>query len=200
MAFRDLFRAGTYSTISCEYNKQIPLVHVRMQVWMDSTKTQLITELQYTLSGKVRYVEVKSIVDALPETPSHGDMYLISDNPTAELARHRGMVAAYDDRFSAEGNYVWAYMLPPEGECLYVQDRQIYLSRNDLSKNRTKADDGKPVLWIPAVAPFDKNMWDKWFDASKIGGMAPDGTPNNILRVVYEYLKTRPEFANAIDA
>lgn len=188
MALIGVIKPLTYSTVDCDYSKTRSYMQINVQVWEDSSKKVLLTELCYGLNGNKTNYEAESVITSLPKNPKVG-MYLVEETTDEVLYAHVGLIANYSDD-------TWAFNFPMEGESLpiYIKDRGTYLKRNIVTE---KGDSFHPV-WIEDPNEVDRNSFQKWFGMDKIGGVDEKGRPRDILRAAYEYLMSRSDFSEVV--
>jgi len=77
-----------------------------------------------------------------------------------------------------------------------VQEQTIYVvANNTYYRYQPKSNTPGDGSWNVSVDEFDSRVWEKWFSMEKL---TQEG--NNIYSQVYNYLKSRSDFAGVSDA
>jgi hypothetical protein len=178
MAFRNfLGMPNNYCVIVVDgYDKHNRSVMFKVRVYEDSTKKTVIAELPYDFS--VRSSEYLWAIDRLntpPASPEEGDTYLVGLSPTGAWTDRQNGVATYK-------NGKWKIVDHAAGNTLYLADTQEVLVRN------------KDMGWDIYDGGYDPDIWDSFFDVGLF-----DNVNYNLLKAMYVYVKTLPEFQGVID-
>ena len=173
---------GSYTVINIEaYNPQDNVISFNAVVYRDSTKKSKVTELRYQFKGleKINTIPNRGISSPLPLAPELGDKVLVGPNPSGDLA-------AYDHGtqltwLGEENSWIQTEKLI-EDEYFYIEEEDAY------------------AQWVGGEfyvlnSFFTSAIWATYFDLNII-----DQAGQTLLKSCYDYLKTLPEFANAVDA
>lgn len=181
MALGNFITANTYSTIHhIVYDKHTCMCSFVLRVYQNSTKQNVLTEIGYSLDGSYLTPEVLDKLSTSPISPSDGDRYLVEAGATGDWAGQDYYQAVWNAGTSSWDFQVADSIYYNSGDSKYYQC-SIYNSE-----------------LYEVTDYFDKRKWDTWMLVSVIGGNDA-GTDQNIVRRLYQYLKTRIEFTGVID-
>lgn len=183
MALANFIQPGTYSVVTISgYDKHNKFVSFNVDVYTDSTKTQLINSIKYILDDFNRAVVVKSRTIDDPniiDDPQDNDMYLVPDNAVGDWALRRGDIVFWSDFYGS-----WQLYTYTEDKHVQIEDEEgVFVKR----KNKQ---------WVTVTLPTKSTTWATYFDASLF-----DQEDYDLLKGIYKFLKNeRPEFAAVVDA
>jgi len=181
MALLNFIGPGTYSTVAIlNYDYGNKLINIEVKTYTDSTKeTHIATNIFHLEPNNSSCRKVKEVISAPPESPEVGDMYLVVDpDPNSMLANADGAILIYREGLRTAFEYL--------SEDICICDE----STGD--KFLTRADGSRELA--PNYAVIDEDTWD-----SICGVSAINGDQSDIMKCVYEYLKTLPIFSDVVD-
>lgn len=220
MALRNFFFNGSYGVVdNVLYSKQQCSVRFDFVLFENETKKTEVRRIPYQLVAKRDVAKAFSFVNALPESPNEGDTVVIdfgnyttirneylafektrvkppevvrneNDQITnqAELDEYQQYIATFDrlkehNKRLATWDGVaeqWQYIQPAEN-ALIKCDNTRYVFRDN--------------SWVQVNDVFDEDTFEEHFGLPKM-----NGDNKNIIAITYNWLKTRPESANTVDA
>jgi len=176
MALGNVLVSGSYTIIKkVSFDKHAKEVSIAAVTYNSSLKTTalILFDIKVSCDTSSQCEVISKEAATPPVTPTLGDRYLIPSGATGAWAGKDGKVLYWSTANE------WEEL--PETVCVLVTDEdKLYF----------KSDAG----WIFDPSRLTAADFDTWFSVSAVGG-----ADNNILKRCYEYLKSRPEFANATD-
>lgn len=192
MALLNALKAGTYSTVRVtRYNKHGKEKELRfiVDIYEDDTKNKLITSIEKVIDD-IRVDETRADWGSndAPANPSLGDRVTVGLAPTGDFAnRNAGTILEWSANAVLDAN----------GDPVDGWSEVGKVSTNAVirveSENKTYlVTDGVYEELVGWVGPIE---WDLYFNVSSYSQ-----ANKNLITGIYDYLKTTPEFANAIDS
>lgn len=172
MALLNFLTNGSYSVISnIFYNKQSRFIDLQVDIFSDSSKESLLVSVPYRIDGKILYGDVNGISNIPPESSSEGNCWAVTGEATGVWTGYEGFLMIYE-------NESWSSRAVEDGHTVKNEnDSKIYIKTSN--------------NWVEHTSTIDSVTWDTYFSVDAISG-----SNNNLIKQIYEWLKTRPEFSN----
>jgi hypothetical protein len=181
MAFGNILMNGSYAVVTVrQYDKHNRSVAFDLTIYADNRKKEIITSIPYNMYY-FNNVDVKAIRSTPPSNPEVGDAFLVAPDAQGqdwELNTHQRA------EYLGNGNWSFTSAMSP--------DRPVFVE--EVGKyHRFNHDDIQNLHWEPFNG-WGYREWNKYFsiEAQSVAGQ-------NILSLIYQYLRTRPEIATATD-
>jgi hypothetical protein len=173
MALGNFIITGSYTNIhDIQYCKHSNSLTFTIKTYETSSKTLIINEQRKYLNFNI-VLDVKSITLATPPSePTLDYYYVVPQNATGDWASLVGNIVQWD------GN-AW---LDHGNQAIYVEDSSKYMEMKD-------------GVWAENVRLFDLRKFNQFFAIEKIGYE----NSSDIIKQIYTYLKTLPEYALLLD-
>jgi len=173
MAFKDFLLKNSYSVIdNISYQKDIKNISFKLKIFVDDTKSELIQELNFNLYPNEPQIIIKhKAKNKEPKEKNIRDTYIVKSKAKNEWGQHNGSIVSWDGA-------LWRVLSEED-----LIDRIIYIE-NDNKYYKYINGELKNIKNI-----FTKELWDEFFSIEKMNSI-----DNNIIKAIYEYLKTRDEF------
>jgi len=176
MGFADIIVDGSYSQVRyVVYDKVAKYLAFNLTIYHTSEKLESFAKIDFLFNMGNRVPSVIAKQNKPPVDPKDGDWYAVGAIPTGAWSEYKENTLV---EWNSEGA-IWNI----------IEDQLIYLETN--GKYYTPVD-GKLTV---SHTVTDSRVWDKFFDVSKIGV----NNNTDIVKQCYLFLKSRPEYTNAID-
>ena len=175
MALGNFIVSGSYTTVEISLlDKQNKRIVLTTKTYSDSSKVNLITAMQFSTNAyDAPVAKDKDLDDPSGLTPTDGDTYLVPSGAVNDWSGKDGQVLKWSDAISD-----WEY---DNSEVLFFEDESLTYRKVSGS-------------WSVDTGRIDGRTYDSYFSVT-----AMDVEGNNILKLAYEYLKTRAEFSSCTD-
>lgn len=176
MALTNFMGATSYTIIQrASYSKQERSMSLDVCVYTSAAKTTMVTRFQIDAFGAENYgyAVISRVLTAPPGSPTQGDAYIVASGATGD--------------WSGLDNKVVVYNGASWDEAAWATEVHVTAESANLVWNGT--------AWTTDHHRLSAAQFDAIFGVDQIGG-----ADNNILKTSYNYLKTRAEFAGAVDA
>jgi len=192
MALLNALKTGTYSTVRvtryCKHGKELEVKFI-VDIYEDNTKDVLLASINKSVDDiSVDKTVADRGIDDAPASPSYGDTYTVGLNPTGEYSEFApGKIVEWVEDGETDINGVtsdaWIKIgEEPENAVIYVTSEGKYY----------RVTDG---VWKELVGYVGPVEWDLYFNTSSY-----NEANKSLMKGIYDYLKTTPEFMNTVDA
>lgn len=188
MALLHVIKNGTYSTVSINaYDKQKKCIQIEVRVYEDNTKKELLSSILYDLDMKNENIISDAVLSDPPVSPNFGDRYLVGQNATGAWEQLENSLMEFVSDNGGSWNQV------QHGVLIVSSGSDVTPYWFDTLNGYYKMIEGTHEL-VPTNSGGQK-LWDTYFNPSLHSGLN-----ENIVKSVYEYLKSLPGYENAVDA
>lgn len=174
MALGNFITQNSYTNIhNIQYCKHSKMLCFGVKTYTDSNCEILINENYFQFNGNMVLAQaISTTLQTPPETPALGDYYLVPTGATGDWAALVGKLVRYVD-----------------SEWIECVETVFYAA--DIEKYYWKVGG----VWQQNTRPFDSLKFDAYFSSTKISEV----NSSNLLKQIYTYLKTLPEFSSCTD-
>jgi hypothetical protein len=220
MALRHFMFNGSYGVVdNVLYSKQQSIVRFELVLYSDETKQQEVRRIPYQLIARRDVSQASDFVDELPSNPNPGDSVIIDFGDYATI---RAEYVAFErarinpPQVQTDGNgqtinqaELDAYtQLMDNFERLKEHNKRIAIWDGEMDRWQfVEPADGTLLKVGSSKYAFKNNAWGLMTDLfdqeefdSRFGIEQMNGENNNVVALTYDWLKTRPECANTVDA
>ncbi len=188
MALLNVIKSNTYSTVSVRsYSKQDHSIQIEVKVYEDNTKKNKIATLNHDLVLKNENTIDCPVLSDPPVSPSLGDRYFVGKDATGDWAGIEGSIVEYQDHGSGgvwhQTTHETMRSSADEINGYWFEDLGGYYAMMDGTND------------LVPTGPCGKKLWDTYFNPS-----LHETSGENLIKHVYNYLKTLPQYVNAVDA
>jgi hypothetical protein len=173
MALGNFIISGSYTNIhDIHYCKHSNSLAFTVKTYETLSKTTIINEQRKNLTFTI-IADVKSMtISSPPSNPEIGDKYYVPQGGSENWYPFIGKLIEWDGS-------IWTIYTHP---IIYVEDTSKYMEL-------------KEGIWVENSRVFDLRKFNLYFSIEKIGYT----NSSDIIKQIYTYLKTLPEYVSLLD-
>jgi hypothetical protein len=190
MAFLHYLQQNSYTIIDgVLYHKEGRSCSFRLSIYADITKKEVLAYKEFSITGSIPVQAVISMNPTEePSNPTVGDAYYIPKTCDFEPFSHYKNMLAIWQPVGPDNTLQWQYWFLNLRQRFYDITSKVYYAKLH------NMDDTPEPDWN---CWEDVYLWNDWLSKDILFNPANE---TNLYKQIYLFLKTRPAFANCVDA
>ena len=187
MSLLNVIKPGTYSTVRLGlYDKKAKAIQIEVRIYSNSTKKKLLTTLMHDLAMEHDNIIDHPLMSSPPVSAVLGDTCFVTGPASGGWEGFEGSIMSFHHWDGADqwGQIEYGTIMhstPEEINPVYFTALGGYYSVSE--------------DWVMTpTRPGGLQLWNEFFDPA-----LHEAAGENLIKSVYAYLKSLPEYANAID-
>lgn len=188
MALLHVIKNDTYSTVRIGlYDKQSFSIQIEVKVYESELKKTLLSVINHDLMLVHDNIILEPTLSDPPINPSIGDRYFVTASATGAWENLEGSIMEYAD--DGQGGGIW-HQAVGMNETMTSRDGDITPYWFEDMGGYYKISETYDLI---PCDPGGKKLWNTHFDPA-----IHEDLNENLIKSVYEYLMSLPQYANAV--